>query len=179
LRLTQLAICADIDSIDSDEEDPKRETEYPRVLGAGPPELEDELCGNEVARDGDGIVEPVVPCEGKAIAGADEASGVGVEGARDGVLGGELAEEDEGDVDDGADEGVGDEHAGGAALGEGAAGAEEEACADGARDGDHLDLPPGEAALETTGGRAEAWGFGHDERETWWTVADTKLLSTS
>lgn len=70
----------------------------------------------------------------------------------DGVLGGHFAEEEEGDVDDGADDGIADEEAGGAALCERLARAEEETGPDGASDGNHLDLPRGEATVEASHG---------------------------
>lgn len=149
-----------MECVDGDEEDPGEETDDPRVPIR--PELEDELGGGEIGRDGDGVVEPVVPGEGKAVRRGEEPGSVRIErawgGERvrkwerghtcDGVLCCHLAEEEEGDVDDGTNDGVADEHAGGAALCERFARAEKEPRADGARDGDHLDLPCGEATLE-------------------------------
>jgi hypothetical protein len=68
----------------------------------------------------------------------------------DGILGRHFAEEEEGDVDNGADDGIADEHAGWAALCEGLASAEEEPGTDGASDGNHLDLARGKAAVEAS-----------------------------
>ena len=68
----------------------------------------------------------------------------------DGVLGGHFAEEEKGDVDDGAGDGIADEHAGWAALCEGLASAEEEPGPYGASDGDHLDLSRGQSTVEAS-----------------------------
>ena len=54
-----------MECVDGDEEDPGEETDDPRVPIR--PELEDELGGGEIGRDGDGVVEPVVPGEGEAV----------------------------------------------------------------------------------------------------------------
>lgn len=48
-----------MECVDGDEDDPGKETEYPRMPRG--PELEDELSSGKIRGKGDSIVEPVVP----------------------------------------------------------------------------------------------------------------------
>lgn len=70
---------------------------------------------------------------------------------RDGDKRGHLAQAQHGDKDNGADDGVGDEDGRRAARGQGFARAQEQTRADGAPDGNHLDLARREGAAEEVG----------------------------
>ena len=66
-----------MDSIYSDEEYPKNETDYPSVPCS--PVLEHKLGRRQIGRNGNRIVKPVVPREGKPVRGGEESCGIGVE----------------------------------------------------------------------------------------------------
>lgn len=68
-----------MEGVDGDEDDPGEETDDPGVPGS--PVLEDELRGGEIGGEGHGVVEPIVPGEGEAVRGGEEAGCVRVEGA--------------------------------------------------------------------------------------------------
>lgn len=84
---------------------------------------------------------------GKAPAGVDKASRVRVEATRDGIHDGHLAQRVDHVEHHDADDDEVDEQAAGPAVGEGAARADEEAGADGAADGDHVQVAALHAAV--------------------------------
>lgn len=76
------------------------------------------------------------------------ATGVTGEASAEGQPGGHLAEASHDHEDEGTDEGVGDEQGARAGVGEGLSGADDEACAEGASNGNHGDVAGLEAAVQ-------------------------------
>ena len=66
-----------MNSINRDEEYPERETEDPRIWGI--PKIQYQLGSSEVGRDGDGVVEPIIPGKSKSVSWGKESGGVGIE----------------------------------------------------------------------------------------------------
>lgn len=83
---TEFAVSADVHRVHADEEHPERGADEPAIAGAGVcvgtcPELEHELRGGEVARDGDRVVEPIVPLQRERVRGRHEAGRICAERA--------------------------------------------------------------------------------------------------
>jgi hypothetical protein len=68
-----------VNGINRDEEHPERETEDPRVWGI--PKIQYQLGSSEIGRDGDGVVEPIIPGKGKSVGWGKESGGVGIKRA--------------------------------------------------------------------------------------------------
>ncbi|KAH9811192.1 hypothetical protein Tdes44962_MAKER10402 [Teratosphaeria destructans] len=116
-------------------------------------------------RGAGGVIGDLLPAHGEAPGGIQEAGRVGGEGAGDGEQDGHLAQGVDGAVHHDADEDEGDEEGGGPALGQGAAAADEQAGADAAADGDHLQvtaLEVGELAVASAALDVEDAAVGAD-----------------
>ncbi len=102
--------------------------------------------GREFGHAGDHPHEPVRPARDEPEERAEELAGVLGEGAGDGPVEEQLAQRPHDEEDDDTREGVHEDDAG-AGLGDVRSGTHEQADADGAADGDHLDLATAESAL--------------------------------
>lgn len=86
---TKFPICPYMNSIDTNQEDPKHQTDDPRMLDG--PELKDQLCSGKIRCNRNRIVEPIVPGQRKAVRWRKESGSVCVEGACHWVLGSHFA----------------------------------------------------------------------------------------
>ena len=116
--------------------------------GVGRPVLHDQRGGREFGGDCNRPVVPIIPTDGEAEAGGDEASGVFPEAAGQRNVGSHFAEGLHQQEDHEPDECVSQECAAGACVGDGGAGGDEEARADGTADGDHVHVPGFEGAAK-------------------------------
>ncbi len=112
------------------------------------PILYSERADGKLQWEHDGPLEHVVPSHGESPRRVDEAGRVGIETARDGIHHSELTEGVDGAEHHDANDQEVDEEGGRTALGERTARADEEAGANGATNGDHVQVAGPHAALE-------------------------------
>ncbi|MNN41239.1 hypothetical protein D3C81_1553440 [compost metagenome] len=98
------------------------------------------MRGHQLRSNGHRPVVPVVPAQGEAEAIFDELAAVGTEGAGDRHVRGHFAKAGHQEVHHHADQGVRQQRATRAGGGDGGAGGDEQPRADGAADGDHVQV---------------------------------------
>lgn len=143
----ELAVRPHVNNVGQHEDHPHDQAQRVPGKRVGPV-LQEELQGDQVRSRRHGVVEPVVPREGETKCVVHIAARERAERAGHGHVCRHLAEAKHGSKHNCSNNGVTNEQRGRAAGRQGLARAEEKARADGAADGDHLDLPRREGSAK-------------------------------
>ena len=143
----RLAVDACRQSVETDDDDEEHDRPDPRG-NLREPVGHDEPGGNQVGRDRDRPVEPVVPPHRKPEGRGDELRGKGLERARDRLVSAHLPQRLHEEKHHEADGGVGDERTARSRVGDGRTGGQEETCSDCSADRNHLHVARCQASLE-------------------------------